>query len=91
MPIKVAAALPVTSAQRAGLEDIARSSTSPHRKVVQAKALLWAADGVANAEIARQLSLSVKSVSNYVSNILSKLQVADRAAAILRAREAGLS
>jgi DNA-binding NarL/FixJ family response regulator len=48
------------------------------------------ARGQPNAEIARQLSLTVKSVSNYVSNILSKLQVADRAAAIQRAREAGL-
>jgi DNA-binding NarL/FixJ family response regulator len=43
-----------------------------------------------NADIARQLSLSVKTVHNYVSNIFSKLQVADRAQAILRAREAGL-
>jgi DNA-binding NarL/FixJ family response regulator len=43
-----------------------------------------------NADIARQLSLSVKTVHNYVSNICSKLQVADRAQAILRAREAGL-
>jgi DNA-binding NarL/FixJ family response regulator len=43
-----------------------------------------------NAAIANRLSLSQKSVSNYVSNILGKLQVADRAAAILRAREAGL-
>jgi len=31
-----------------------------------------------------------KSVRNYVSNIISKLQVADRAQAILRAKEAGL-
>jgi DNA-binding NarL/FixJ family response regulator len=36
------------------------------------------------------LSLSVKTVHNYVSNLFSKLQVADRAQAILRAREAGL-
>jgi DNA-binding NarL/FixJ family response regulator len=48
------------------------------------------AQGQANADIARQLSLSVKTVHNYVSNIFSKLQVADRAQAILRAREAGL-
>ena len=48
------------------------------------------AQGRANADIARQLSLSVKTVHNYVSNIFSKLQVADRAQAILRAREAGL-
>jgi DNA-binding NarL/FixJ family response regulator len=48
------------------------------------------AQGFANPEIAWQLSLSVKTVHNYVSNIFSKLQVADRAQAIIRAREAGL-
>jgi DNA-binding NarL/FixJ family response regulator len=48
------------------------------------------AQGHTNADIARQLSLSVKTVHNYVSNIFSKLQVADRAQAIVRAREAGL-
>lgn len=48
------------------------------------------AQGHTNPEIARQLSLSVKTVHNYVSNIFSKLQVADRAQAIIRAREAGL-
>ncbi|MGH2592675.1 MAG: LuxR C-terminal-related transcriptional regulator [Anaerolineae bacterium] len=48
------------------------------------------AQGHANAVIARQLSLSPKTVHNYVSNIFSKLQVADRAQAIIRAREAGL-
>lgn len=48
------------------------------------------AHGHTNAEIAGQLSLSVKTVHNYVSNIFSKLQVADRAQAIVRAREAGL-
>ena len=48
------------------------------------------AQGHTNAVIARQLSLSTKTVHNYVSNIFSKLQVADRAQAIIRAREAGL-
>ena len=43
-----------------------------------------------NAEIASALSISVKTVRNHVSNILNKLQVADRAQAALRAREAGL-
>ena len=43
-----------------------------------------------NPEIARRLALSEKTVRNHVSNIFSKLQVADRAQAILRAREAGL-
>ena len=46
--------------------------------------------GASNAEIARLLSLSAKTVANYVSNILSKLQAADREEVVLRAREAGL-
>ena len=48
------------------------------------------AQGYKNAEIADRLVVSPKTVRNYVSNIISKLQVADRAQAILRAKEAGL-
>ncbi len=48
------------------------------------------AQGRSNEEIAEQLSLSLKTVRNHVSNIFSKLQVADRAQAVIRAREAGL-
>jgi DNA-binding NarL/FixJ family response regulator len=48
------------------------------------------AQGANNEAIARELSLSQKTVRNYVSNIFSKLQVADRAQAIVKAREAGL-
>lgn len=48
------------------------------------------AEGRNNAEIARQLTVSIKTVRNHLSNIFSKLQVADRAQAIIRAREAGL-
>jgi DNA-binding NarL/FixJ family response regulator len=48
------------------------------------------AQGRRNPEIAAELVLSEKTVRNHVSNILSKLQVADRAQAIVRAREAGL-
>jgi DNA-binding NarL/FixJ family response regulator len=48
------------------------------------------AQGQTNADIAARLFLSHKTVANYVSTILSKLQVADRAEAILRARQAGL-
>ncbi len=43
-----------------------------------------------NVEIAERLSLAPKTVRNHVSNIFTKLQVADRAQAIIRAREAGL-
>jgi DNA-binding NarL/FixJ family response regulator len=48
------------------------------------------AKGASNAEIGRLLSLRPKTVANYVSNILHKLQVADRKEAAVRAREAGL-
>jgi DNA-binding NarL/FixJ family response regulator len=48
------------------------------------------ADGNTNPEIAAALFLSPKTVRNHVSNIFTKLQVADRAHAIARARNAGL-
>ncbi len=48
------------------------------------------ARGSNNAEIASALTLSQKTVRNHVSNIFNKLQVADRAQAIIRARDAGL-
>jgi len=48
------------------------------------------AQGDNNTVIANKLSLSIKTVQNYVSSILTKLQVADRSQAIVRAREAGL-
>ena len=49
------------------------------------------AQGVSNDAIAQQLGFSAKTVRNYVSNIFSKLQVADRAQAIVKARDAGLT
>ena len=47
------------------------------------------AQGASNTDIANKLVLSPKTVRNHVSNIFSKLQVADRAQAIIRGREAG--
>ena len=66
-------------------KEIFPSLTEREREILQ-----LIARGKSNADIARELSLSPKTVYNYVSNILSKLQVADRAQAIIRAREAGL-
>ena len=54
MPLMTAPALPVTEKQQAELMRIAASSTLPHCRVVQARALLWAADAVPNQEIARR-------------------------------------
>jgi DNA-binding NarL/FixJ family response regulator len=48
------------------------------------------AQGRSNPDIAQHFVLSTKTVRNHVSNIFTKLRVADRAQAIVRAREAGL-
>jgi DNA-binding NarL/FixJ family response regulator len=52
--------------------------------------LALVAQHLTNPQIASRLGLSQKTVRNHVSNVLNKLQVADRGAAIVRAREAGL-
>jgi DNA-binding NarL/FixJ family response regulator len=59
--------------------------TSRERQVLE-----LVAQGRSNAVIAARLHLSEKTIRNNVSNILVKLQVADRAQAIVRARDAGL-
>ncbi|WP_198955109.1 response regulator transcription factor [Kineosporia sp. R_H_3] len=48
------------------------------------------AQGLTNHEIGRRLFLSPKTVRNYVSNVIGKLQVADREAAAVAGRAAGL-
>jgi DNA-binding NarL/FixJ family response regulator len=59
--------------------------TSREREVLE-----LIAEGRSNAEIAGRLVLSQKTVRNHVSNVFTKLQVLDRAQAIVKAREAGL-
>lgn len=48
------------------------------------------AAGLGNTEIASRLYISNKTVSNHISNIFAKLHLADRAHAIVAAREVGL-
>lgn len=48
------------------------------------------AGGVSNTAIASRLVIAEKTVRNHVSNIFTKLAVADRAQAIIRARDAGM-
>ncbi len=62
MPVMTAAPLPMTDEQRVALERTARSTSLPHRKVVQAKALLMAGDGMATNEVARRCQTSAESV-----------------------------
>jgi DNA-binding NarL/FixJ family response regulator len=52
--------------------------------------LTLVAQGWSNEAIATRLVLSLKTVRNHVSTILSKLQVSDRAGAIVKARDAGM-
>lgn len=47
--------------------------------------------GRTNGQIAQELALTPKTVRNYVSNVLSKLQVRDRAQAVVKAREVGFT
>jgi DNA-binding NarL/FixJ family response regulator len=62
----------------------------PELTAREEEVLLLITRGRTNQEIADELYLSLKTVRNHVSNIFAKLQVADRAQAVIRAREAGL-
>jgi DNA-binding NarL/FixJ family response regulator len=65
-------------------------STFPQLTEREREVLELVAQGRSNAVIASRLRLSEKTIRNNVSNILVKLHVADRAQAIVRARDAGL-
>jgi transposase len=62
MPVMTAPPLTMSSDQRAALERMARSRSLPHRMVVQARALLLAAEGVATNEVARRCETTDTSV-----------------------------
>jgi DNA-binding NarL/FixJ family response regulator len=62
----------------------------PELTAREREVLALIAAGRPNTAVARQLVISTKTVSNHISAIFAKLQVADRAEAIVRARQAGL-
>ncbi len=66
-------------------EDAFPELTNREREVLELIAL-----GVANSKIAEKLVISEKTVRNHITSIFSKLQVADRSQAIVKARNAGL-
>ena len=74
----------------ANLKPAAGTEIFPELTAREREILTLIALGDTNADIATKLTLSVKTVRNHVSNIFSKLQVADRVQAAIRAREAGL-
>ena len=74
----------------AGPRPTAPPRTFPELTDREREVLTLIAQHLTNTEIAERLTLSPKTVRNHVSNIFDKLQVIDRAQAILRAREAGL-
>ncbi len=72
------------------LPQSASATAFPELTAREREILQRIAQGESNGAIANHLSVSLKTVQNHVSNIFSKLQVADRAQAIIRARDAGL-
>lgn len=67
------------------------ASVFPELTAREREVLVLVADGLDNRTIGRRLDLSAKTVANHVSNILTKLQIATRAQAIVTARRAGLT
>lgn len=73
-----------------GIERRRAGQAFPELSAREVEVLRLVAAGARNGKIASTLHLSEKTVRNHVSNIFTKLHVADRAEAIVRAREAGL-
>ncbi len=65
--------------------DVLPELTNREREILELIAV-----GESNPSIAENLVISLKTVRNHVSNIYSKLQVVDRAQAVVKARESGL-
>jgi DNA-binding NarL/FixJ family response regulator len=67
-----------------------RAPAFPELSERELEVLELIARGMSNQQIVDRLVISPKTVRNHISNIFSKLQVRDRAEAVVRAREAGM-
>jgi len=65
MPRNSPYSIALTSSEKAALEDIARKYTSPYYQVARAKAILMAARGLRNDEIAARVSLPRQIISKW--------------------------
>jgi DNA-binding NarL/FixJ family response regulator len=65
-----------------------REEVFPELSVREREVLYMISDGASNQQISERLNLSKKTVANYISTIMNKLQVQDRDEAIKMAREA---
>jgi DNA-binding NarL/FixJ family response regulator len=74
-----------TAARPTGTEQAFPELSAREREILE-----LISEGLNNAAIAQRLFLAPKTVRNHVSRVFTKLQVADRAQAVIRAREAGL-
>jgi DNA-binding NarL/FixJ family response regulator len=85
---------PAIASRMIGFFDAAASAASavpfPDLTVREREILELVARGWSNQQIAAQLYLSIKTVRNHVSSVFTKIQVVDRAHAIVKAREAGI-
>lgn len=70
--VQTAPSLQIDAEQRLELERLARSSSLPHRTVLQAKALLLAANGMSIYETARQLHVASNSVRSWRRRFLAE-------------------
>lgn len=74
----------------ADLKPTLPAETFPELTPRELEVLDLIAKGVNNSQIAEKLVISGKTVRNHITSIFSKLQVADRAQAIIKARDAGM-
>lgn len=80
----------ITAFFQRGMQQANAAAPFPELTEREREVLSLIAQGLNNQALAARLHVSGKTISNHISNIFNKLQVADRAQAIVKARSAGL-